>query len=148
VNLSLDLANGKTTSFGTRNGVTQAGVLSRFEALRYELAYRYYSNAINRSGFFLGAQLGLERHNAVNARLADGQTKPLFQRGSGASVGATAGYQWAFGAATALSLELAPGWRPGFAIDRVGAAALGITRSARTASPFSLPVNIRFSYSF
>jgi hypothetical protein len=148
LNRGIDRAGGKTVALGATNGVTQAAALSRFEALRYELGYRYSFSDANQSGFFVGTQIGRERHNAVSARLANGRTETLFDRSSGYSFGVSGGYQWAFGAHAALALEIAPTRRPGFEVNRAGAAVLGVRRSGKTSGSTSMPVSLRFSYSF
>jgi hypothetical protein len=85
LSLGLDRADGNTIALGALNGVRLAGTLSDFEARRYELSYRYSFANANESGFFLGAQIGRERHNAVSARLASGRSEVLFNRSSGYS---------------------------------------------------------------
>ncbi len=147
LSLGLDRADGNTIALGAVNGVRLAGALSRFEALRYELAYRYSFANANESGFFLGAQLGRERHNAVSARLANGRSEILFNRGSGYSYGVSAGYQWAFNDAFSLSVDVAPTRRPGFDVNSSGAAALGI-QAWKSSGALSVPVSLRLSYAF
>jgi hypothetical protein len=147
LSLGLDRADGKREALGSVGGVRLAGVLSRFEALRYELGYRYSFASVDSSGFFLGAQIGRERRNAVSVRLANGRSETLFARGTGTSLGLSLGYQWRFTHALSLSLEIAPTQRPGFELG-AGATALGISRRGKTDSAFSAPVSARFSYSF
>jgi hypothetical protein len=147
LSLGLDRAGGNTIALGAVNGVRLAGTLSDFEARRVELGYRYSFANANESGFFLGAQIGRERHNTVSARLASGRSEVLFNRSSGYSYGISAGYQWAFNDALSLSVEVAPTRRPGFDVNSAGAAALGI-QARKSSGALSVPVSLRFSYTF
>ncbi len=143
----LTQADGLRTSFGTRAGASVAGKLSQFQALRSALGYRFYFSGTDQTGAFLGASLGRERRNAVNAELANGAVTTVFARNSASVYGLNAGYQWHFNSGLHLALSAEFERNPALQIAPSASATLGLVGPESEAG-WRMPISLQFGYAF